>query len=286
MQPIAGARIALVAPSFGRESTTRTDRFAFEFATHLALAGMRIEVLTTCAPSSDPEAMPELLPVRFGYQRGFPDPSLPCRGGRPVSVSDGAGRTDGRRSGRRGCPDRRAAALAPAARAPAHGRGALRRVRLHRSSPRRRPSAGVPMVEERAVIVPLLEDDPLARLELVRAAAHHARMLLFTTEAEAALALDWYGAELRPFSRVIGMGVDVVPEAERAPSWLIEQRRGRPYVVSTNGSAADARRRRARVDRPRRARDRFGERRSGRRRCGAATASVPSCLQPGPMASP
>jgi len=239
VHPIAGARIALVAASFGREATTRTDRFAFDFATHLALAGVRIEVLATCARSSDPEAIPNFYRSGLDTSEGFPVHRFRAEeGDRSAFRSALVALTDGAAVDEDVLVDERPRSphLLAHLRTVAERYDAFVFTGLTAATTVR----GVPIVEERAAIVPLLEDVPLARLELVRAAAHHARMLLFTTEAEAALALDWYGAELRPQSRVIGLGVDVVPPSERAPSWFVEQRRGRPYVVSTNGSAADA----------------------------------------------
>jgi len=239
MHPIAGARIALVAASFGREATTRADRFAFDFATHLALAGVRIEVLATCARSSDPEAIPNYYRSGLDTSEGFPVHRFRAvEGDRSAFRSALVALTNGATVDEEVLIDERP-------RSPqliAHLRTVAERYDAFVFTGLTAPSTvrGVPIVEERAAIVPLLTEDPLARLELVRGAAHHARMLLFTTEAEAALALDWYGAELRPQSRVIGLGVDVVPPAERAPSWFVEQRHGRPYVVSTNGSATDA----------------------------------------------
>ena len=132
MHPIAGARIALVAASFGREATTRADRFAFEFATHLALAGVRIEVLATCARSSDPEAIPNYYRSGFDTSEGFPIQRFRAEDGDRSAYRTRAGRADARRAGRRRRADRRAAALAAAAGAPALGRRALRCVRVHR----------------------------------------------------------------------------------------------------------------------------------------------------------
>jgi O-antigen biosynthesis protein len=238
MHPIAGARIALVAASFGREATTRADRFTYEFATHLALAGVRIEVLATCARSSDPEAIPNYYRSGFDTTEGFPIQRFRAEeGDRSAYRSALVALTRGETVDEDVLIDERP-------RSPqllAHLRSVAERYDAFVFTGLTAPTTvrGVPIVEERAAIVPLLCESPLTRLEVVRGATHHARMLLFTTEAEAALALELYGAELRPFSRVIGLGVDVVPARERARSWFVEQRRGRPYVVSTNGSAPE-----------------------------------------------
>jgi hypothetical protein len=47
-----GRRIALVAPFFGREADRPDERFAFEFASQIALRGDSVVVLTTCARSA------------------------------------------------------------------------------------------------------------------------------------------------------------------------------------------------------------------------------------------
>jgi GT2 family glycosyltransferase len=237
MYSAATARIALVAASFSRDAMTRSDRFAFEFATHLALAGVRIEVLTTCARSSDPEAIPNYYRSGLDTSEAFPVHRFRAE--------------EGDRSAYRhalvaltnGTPVDEDVLIDERTRSPhllAHLRSVAERYDafLFTGVTAATTVRGVPIVEERAAIVPLLTDDPLAHLDIVRESAHRARMLLFTTEAEAALALEWYGAELRPQSRVIGLGVDVVPPDERAPSWFVERRRGRPYIVSTNGAAA------------------------------------------------
>ena len=43
----ARQRVALVTPFFGRDLRARKERFAFAFATHLALEGVGVEVVTT-----------------------------------------------------------------------------------------------------------------------------------------------------------------------------------------------------------------------------------------------
>ncbi len=49
-------RVALVTPFFGRDLRGRKERFAFALATHLALEGVAIEVMTTTTTPDAPDA--------------------------------------------------------------------------------------------------------------------------------------------------------------------------------------------------------------------------------------
>jgi GT2 family glycosyltransferase len=234
----AGARVALVVPSFGREGTTRADRFAYAFATHLALTGMRIEILTTCARASDPEAVPNFY--RSGYDSSEAFPIYRFR----AEEGDRASYRAARVALERGEPVDEATLIDQRPRSLqllAHLRTVAERYDafVFAGATATTTVRGIPFVEERAVLVPLLREDPAAHLDIVSDAVRRARLLLFTSEAEAALALEWYGPELRPFSRVIGFGVDVVPESQLAPSWVVEHRRGRPYVATTGAAGGD-----------------------------------------------
>jgi GT2 family glycosyltransferase len=237
MERLGGARVALVAPSFGRDAETAADRFAFDFATHLVLAGMRVEVITTCARTTDPETSANVYRAGLDGSEGFPIHRFRIEEGDRSAYRNALIRLE------RGEPVDEDVLVDTRAHAPqllAHLRTVAERYEafVFTSVTATTTLRGVPIVEDRAAIVPLLCEDPLARLEHVREAMLRARLLLFTSEAEAAAALDWYGSALRPFSRVIGLGVDVVPRTELAPSRLVERRRGRPYVVGTNGALA------------------------------------------------
>lgn len=234
--PFAGARAALVAPAFDRDATLPADRFAFEYATHLALAGMRVDVLTTCARSSDPETATNFY--RAGLDSSEPFPIYRFR----VEEGDRAAYRASLVGLERGEATDEDVLIDERLRSPqllAHLRTVAERYEafIFLGLTAATTVRGVPIVEERAAIVALLADDPLVRLVRVGEIARRARLLLFTSEAEAALAIEWYGSELRPVSRVIGLGVDVVPEPELPRSWLVERRFGRGYVVTTNGEA-------------------------------------------------
>ena len=213
--------------------------FALAFATHLALAGMRIEVLATCARSSDPESLPNYYRSGFDGSEAFPVYRFRAdEGDRAAYRAALIGLKHGEAVDEATLIDQRPRSLQLLA----HLRTVAERYDafVFAGATATTTVRGVPIVEDRAALVPLLDDDPLAQLDVVRDVVRRARLLLFTSEPEAALALEWYGPELRPFSRVIGLGVDVLPQTQLAPSWIVEQRRGQPYVAAMDGGPGGA----------------------------------------------
>jgi glycosyltransferase involved in cell wall biosynthesis len=74
---------------------------------------------------------------------------------------------------------------------------------------------GIVLCANRAVLMPALHDEPLARMQLVRAVMTTVRRVLFMTEAEHTLATRDLNLHLRD-SRVVGVGVDDMPESVSA----------------------------------------------------------------------
>lgn len=72
---------------------------------------------------------------------------------------------------------------------------------------------GIPLVADRAVLIPCLHDEPFARLDVVRDAFRACRGFLFNAPPEAALADKLYGVGDRP-SAVVGLGFDPPPPAD------------------------------------------------------------------------
>ncbi|MBV9440560.1 MAG: glycosyltransferase, partial [Candidatus Eremiobacteraeota bacterium] len=92
-------------------------------------------------------------------------------------------------------------------------------------------------VAERGVLVPLLDDEPAARLPAVAAAVARAPMILCTTEAEAMLLAELYGSAPRARTRIVGLGADAVPRHELRADRVHRVTHGRPYVLAAGDDA-------------------------------------------------
>jgi GT2 family glycosyltransferase len=214
-------RVALVAPFFGRELRGRKERFAFAYATHLALDGMDLEVLTTTAREDAPESN-FFFP---GTDHTEPFPVLRFR----VEAPDRVAYADALLNGGQALLDERL-------RSPdllAHVRAAAQRYDTFLFLDVSVPTTvrAFPDVAEHAILVPLLDDVPSARLPDVAEAVARARMLICSTEAEAALLAELFGSAARSRTRIVGLGVDVVPRQELAQDSVRRVTRGRPYVL-------------------------------------------------------
>jgi O-antigen biosynthesis protein len=228
-------RVALVAPFFGRELRGRKERYAFAYATHLALEGVEIEVLTTTTTPDAPDAnfyhagtdhtepfpvhrFRVVAPDRVAYEEAL---LAVRRGGAPVMERAGALLDERVRS-----PDLLAHVRASADRYDAFLFADL-------TVPTTVRALGD--VAERVLLVPLLDDEPAARLPAVAAAVARARSILCTTEAEALLVAELYGPAPRARTRIVGLGVDVVPRADLRGERVHRITRGKPYVLVADG---------------------------------------------------
>ncbi|HEV8308738.1 MAG TPA: glycosyltransferase family 4 protein [Methylomirabilota bacterium] len=72
---------------------------------------------------------------------------------------------------------------------------------------------GVPLVPERAVLIPCLHDEPFAHLGIVRASFETCRGFIFNSPPEAELARRLYGVQDRP-AGVVGLGFDPLPPVD------------------------------------------------------------------------
>lgn len=226
-------RVALVAPFFGRDLRGRKERFAFAYATHLALEGVAVDVLTT---TTTPDA-PDANFFHAGTDHTEPFPVHRFR----VVAPDRVAYEDALLAVRRGgaaVAERAQALLDERVRSPellAHVRASADRYDAFLFVDLTVPTTvhALTDVAERVLLVPLLDDEPAARLPAVAAAVARARMILCTTEAEALLVAELYGPAPRARTRIVGLGVDVVPHAELHAERVHRVTRGRPYVLAT-----------------------------------------------------
>jgi len=230
-------RVALVAPFFGRDLRGRKERFAFAYATHLALEGVALEVITT---TTTPDA-PDANYFVSGTDHTEPFPVHRFR----VDAPDRVAYEDALLAVRHGggaIEERAQALLDERLRSPellAHVRASGDRYDAFLFVDLTVPTTvhALTDVAERVVLVPLLDDEPAAHLPAVATAVSRARMILCTTEAEAALVGDLYGPATRARTRIIGLGVDAVPASDLHADRVNRVTRGRPYVLAAGDDA-------------------------------------------------
>jgi len=229
----ARQRVALVAPFFGRELRGRKERYAFAYATHLALEGLALEVLTT---TTTPDATDANF-YRAGADYTEPFPVHRFR----VSAPDRVAYEEALLAVRRGgtaLGERAQALLDERVRSPellAHIRDRADSYDAFLFFDVTSPTTARALddVAERVLLVPLLDDEPAARLPAVAAAVARARIILCTGEAEAMLVAELYGPAARARTRVAGAGVDAVPAGELRADAVHRLTHGRPYVLAS-----------------------------------------------------
>jgi GT2 family glycosyltransferase len=225
--------VALIAPFFGRDLRGRKERFAFAYATHLALEGVTVEVLTTTTTADAPDAN------FFHAGTDHTEPFLVHRF--RVDAPDRVAYEEAllaMRPGGGAVAERAQALLDERVRSPdllAHVRASADRYDAFLFLGLTAPTTvhAIAGVAERSLLVPLLDDEPAARLPAVAAAVARARMILCTTEAEAMLVAELFGPAPRARTRIIGLGVDVVPRGNLHDDRVRRLTRGHPYVLAT-----------------------------------------------------
>jgi glycosyltransferase involved in cell wall biosynthesis len=88
---------------------------------------------------------------------------------------------------------------------------------------------GLPLVADRAVLVPTMHDEPPLRLRIFDELFARARLCLFSTPEERELARERFGVPDER-ARVVGAGVDDYPDAD-ASRFPVETRIDRPYAL-------------------------------------------------------
>ena len=215
-------RVAIVAPFFGHDLQGRNERFSFALATHLALEHVAVEVLTTTARPQTPESSS----YRAGIDASEAFPVIRFRVTAPDAAARGAAELAVVRDAA-ALATRGDALLDESLRAPellAHVRAAAERYDafIFIDALAATTVRGIADVADKALVLSLMRDAPVARLAAVAEAMASARLVLCTTDAEAAMVVERYGAALRSRVRVVGLAADTIPYdadavAQRAP---------------------------------------------------------------------
>ena len=232
-------RVALVAPYFGRDLRGRKERFSFAYATHLALEGLDLEVLTT---TTTPDAPDENF-YRAGRDNTEPFAVHRCRVLAPDRVAYAQAVIDAARQDPAFLVPSRVL-LDEQLNSPdllAHIRATGDRYDAFLFVDVSAPTTvrAIADVAERSLLVPLLDDEPVVHVPDVAEAALRARTILCTTEAELGLVAQLFGPEARARSRLIGIAPDTVPPGE-LQSLSPRVARGRPYVLVVGNAAPPA----------------------------------------------
>jgi glycosyltransferase involved in cell wall biosynthesis len=208
-------RVAFVVPRYGADVVGGAETLVRGFAEHLATAGHAVEVLTTCA--RDHFSWANVHRPGAGLEHGVVVRRFPVRprdGHRYVFLEQRILR-------RRPLPIEEERQWVEAS---------VRSPELFAHLAARRTDhdlvcfapylfgttlAGVPLVPDRAVLIPCLHDEPFAHLGVVREAFHACRGFIFNTPPEAALADKLYGIGDRP-AGIVGLGIDPPPPTDPA----------------------------------------------------------------------
>ena len=208
-------RVAFVVPRYGADVVGGAETLVRGFAEHLAAEGHAVEVLTTCArdhfswenvhrPGAGREhgVLVRRFPVRprDGHRYVFLEQRILRR--RPLPIEEERQWVE-------------ASVASPELFAHLAARRADHDLVCFAPYLFGTTLAGVPLVPDRAVLIPCLHDEPFAHLGVVREAFHACRGFIFNTPPEAALADKLYGIGDRP-AGIVGLGVDPPPPTDPA----------------------------------------------------------------------
>jgi glycosyltransferase involved in cell wall biosynthesis len=208
-------RVAFVVPRYGVDVVGGAETLVRGFAEHLAVEGHAVEVFTTCA--RDHFSWGNVYPPGVARERGVVVRRFPVRprdGHRYVFLEQ---RILHRR--RLAVDAERqwveASVASPALFAHIAASHADHDLICFAPYLFGTTLAGVPLVSDRAVLIPCLHDEPFAHLEVVRQVFQACRGFIFNTPPEAALADKLYGVGDRP-AGIVGLGVDPPPPTDPA----------------------------------------------------------------------
>ena len=208
-----GRRLAFVVPRYGPDVVGGAETLVRGLAEHLALSGVAVEVLTTCA--RDHLTWKNVWPAGTSRERGVVVRRFPVR------------LRDTRRHGWLQQRILRGSRLRPEEETRWAEESVTSAALFDHLTQRGAEYdlvcfapylfgttlRGVPLVPGRAVLIPCLHDEPFAHLGIVRDAFRACRGFIFNSEPEAALADKLYGVGDRP-AGVVGLGFDPAPPAD------------------------------------------------------------------------
>ena len=210
-----GLRLAFVVPRYGADVVGGAETLVRGLAEHLAAAGSVVEVLTTCA--RDHLSWNNVLPAGARREAGVMVRRFPVP------------RRDTRRHAWLQLRILRGSQLRPMEEA-RWAQESVGSTELFDHLTRRGTEydlvcfapylfgttlRGVPLVPDRAVLIPCLHDEPFAHLGIVRDTFLACRGFIFNSPPEADLAEKLYGIRDRP-AGIVGFGFDPPPPADPA----------------------------------------------------------------------
>jgi len=213
-------RLAIVTPWFGRELIGGAERLAWDLSRALARAGQSVDVLTTCCRSFHDDwaanyHRPGATPVDGVTVRRF---RVDTRDRVAFSRANSALlalRRDQLRRDRPPLPEQSTKAFVTQG---IHSRDLVSHLRQRGAEydavlflPYLYGTTldGVPLVADKAFLVPCLHDEAYAYLDEIRSIFRQARGLLFNSEGELDVAADLYGPWVHARAHVISHAVDV-----------------------------------------------------------------------------
>jgi glycosyltransferase involved in cell wall biosynthesis len=225
-------RVAIVVPRYGREVNGGAEAHAREYARRLS-ERVDVTVLTTCA--LDYRTWADHFPAGEGEEDGvrilrFPVPEP--RDGAAFDAWSGrvlTGMVAGPAAERRwmDLQGPHAPGLLQHLREEGGGYDAVLFIPYLYAT----TVDGLPLVADRAVLVPAMHDEPPLRLGIYDGVIGSARRVLMSTEEERALAFARFGAALPPErTDLVGVGVEPAPAAD-PDRFRAATGRDRPYVL-------------------------------------------------------
>jgi glycosyltransferase involved in cell wall biosynthesis len=237
--------LAIVIPWFGAELKGGAEQQAFQLAARLAARGARVEVLTTCCRSFQDDWATNHHAPGSVEAHGFVVRRFPV-GARDREAFD---RVNAKLLAL--TPHDLRAGVCPVSDADAeifstqniNSPALLAHLRAHGDDYQSfifipymfAPATfGLPLVAERAYLLPCLHDEPQAYFPAVENLFHRARLVLFNSDGERELAARLYGASVFARGVVAGEGIERAALGKRpqlTDALPVELRAGAPFVL-------------------------------------------------------
>jgi glycosyltransferase involved in cell wall biosynthesis len=214
-------RLAIATPWFGRELIGGAERLAWDLSQALKNAGSDIEVLTTCCRSFHDDWAANYHRPGSTVTNGITVRRFRVNARDRVAFSRAnsallALRREQLRRDRPPLPEEKTGAFISQS---IHSQALVRHLQQSQSNydaviflPYLYGTTidGLPIVPEKAFLLPCLHDEAYAYLDTIRAAFRSAKGLLFNSDGELAVAANLYGPWIHARGHVIGHAVDVI----------------------------------------------------------------------------